>query len=143
MESAAYSDGEPRAGADLRRRAFEFAKLSVAVHRQVVASDASMREVTRQFIRAATSVGANLEEAEAAQSRADFISKANISLKEAREARYWARLLAETVRGIEQSPIDAVLRESRELVAILTTIVRRSRSNSSEIRDGGEDPWTP
>jgi four helix bundle protein len=142
METVSYDDGESRAGADLRRRAFDFAKLSIAVHRHVVATDASMREVARQFIRAATSFGANLEEAEAAQSRADFISKCNISLKEAREARYWARLLHDTVRGIDQSPINAVLKESREFVAILTTIVRRSRSRSSEIRDGVEDPWT-
>ncbi len=100
-----------------------------------------MRDAGRQFMRAATSIGANLEEAEAAQSRADFISKCNIALKEAREARYWRRLIAETAPGVDRVELERELNESRELVAILTSIVRRSRENSDTIRDGEDDQW--
>ncbi|MFP5247342.1 MAG: four helix bundle protein, partial [Thermoanaerobaculia bacterium] len=76
---------------------------------------------------AASSIGANLEEADAAQSRADFISKCNISLKEARESRYWLRILS---RFINSRRIAALIQESTELIAILTTIVRKSRENA-------------
>jgi len=56
------------------------------------------REFTKQkqMVRSATSVGANVEEALAGQSRADFISKLSIARKEARESRYWLRLLIDT-----------------------------------------------
>lgn len=49
--------------------------------------------VSRQVLRSGTSIGANVEEAEAAQSKKDFINKMSIALKEARETRYWTRLL--------------------------------------------------
>ena len=52
------------------------------------------RTIGRQLLRAGTSVGANVEEAQAGQSKADFISKIAIALKEARETLYWLRLLA-------------------------------------------------
>ncbi|MGC2692532.1 MAG: four helix bundle protein, partial [Desulfobaccales bacterium] len=50
----------------------------------------------RQLLRSGTSIGANIEEAQAGQSRADFISKCAIALKETRETRYWLRLLNES-----------------------------------------------
>jgi four helix bundle protein len=84
-------------------------------------------------MRAATSIGSNLEEADAAQSRADFISKCTISLKEAREARYWLRLLAEGGSGWE-SEADSLVREATEIVAILTTIVRRTRERTGQTK---------
>jgi len=83
----------------------------------------SSREVARQLMRAATSVGANLEEADAAQSRPDFISKCTISLKEAREAHYWLRLLRASNQHVDG---ERLARECDELVAILTTIVRKA-----------------
>ena len=78
-------------------------------------------------MRAATSVGANLEEADAGQSRADFTSKCNISLKEARETHYWLRVL----RATGKLPVDAepLLVECNEIIAILTTIVRKASSS--------------
>jgi four helix bundle protein len=94
----------------------------------MVTQGPSARDISRQLLRAATSVGANLEEADGAQSRADFISKCCISLKEARESLYWLRLLEHTNKI---SPEDAarLVDESDQLVAILTTIVRKSRND--------------
>jgi four helix bundle protein len=79
----------------------------------------------RQLVRAATSVGANLEEADAAQSKPDFISKCTISLKEAREAHYWLKLLRATNK-IDESH-DALVHEGDRIVAVLTTIVKKSK----------------
>jgi len=113
-------------GAELRERAFEFACRVVDLHRFVYESEPSLRDISRQACSAATSVGANLEEADAAQSRPDFISKCNISLKEAREARYWLRILARTLKSKRLTPLTT---ESTELIAILTTIVKKSRDH--------------
>ncbi len=115
---------ESSKGAELRERTFEFGCDVLALHRYLYRREPFLRGVTRQASAAAGSVGANLEEADAAQSRADFISKCNISLKEARETRYWLRVVR---RFFKSEPLDALIGESTELIAILTTIVKRSR----------------
>jgi four helix bundle protein len=114
-------------GSDLRERAFEFACRVIELHRVVYRIEPSLRAASAQASAAAGSIGANLEEADAAQSRADFISKTNIALKEARESRYWLRILA---RFVEAHRVAALIGESTELIAILTTIVRKSRDNN-------------
>ena len=81
--------------------------------------------MSRQLMRAATSVGANLEEADAGQSRADFMSKCSISLKEAREALYWLRLLRATNKL--DATADALIHESDRIVAVLTAIIRKTK----------------
>lgn len=53
-------------------------------------------DIARQFLRSGTSIGANIEEAQGAQSKKDFISKISIAYKEARECNYWIRLLQTT-----------------------------------------------
>lgn len=111
-------------GSNLRDRAFEFGCSVLALHRYLYRRDPSLRRVTAQASAAAGSIGANLEEADAGQSRADFTSKCNISLKEAREARYWLRMVR---RFFDSERLDALIAESTELIAILTTIVKKSR----------------
>lgn len=111
-------------GADLRERAFEFAVRVLELHRFVYKAEPSLRNASAQASSAASSIGANLEEADAGQSRADFISKCNIALKEARESRYWLRILSRFVRADRLAPLIA---ESTEIIAILTTIVKKSR----------------
>ena len=84
--------------------------------------------LSRQLLRSGTSIGANVEEALAAQSRADFISKMSIASKEARESNYWLRLL----RDSELTPVDvsSQLSQSGDLVKILASIVKSTRDNS-------------
>jgi four helix bundle protein len=84
--------------------------------------------MSRQLMRAATSIGANLEEADAGQSRADFISKCSIALKEAREALYWLRLLEAT--GKLRGAGEGLAAESDRIVAVLTTIVRKTKGDT-------------
>jgi four helix bundle protein len=81
-----------------------------------------------QLFAAGTSIGANLAEASAGQTKPDFIAKTCVSLKEAREARYWLLLIVAT-RGALQPAAQPLLEEARELVKILTTIVKNARSN--------------
>ena len=88
------------------------------------------RHLAVQFVRAATSIGANLEEATAGQSKPDFIAPNVRSLKEAREARYWLRLIQATEPDLRVD-LTPLLTEASELVAILTALVRTARSNSN------------
>ena len=120
---------------DIQERSFRFACRVVRLHRMVARSRGTDKTLVNQLLRAGTSVGANLEEAKAAQSKADFVCKTRIALKEAREAHYWLRLLVES--GIlEDSRVSSLMEEANELVAILTTIVRRAASAASRPAEG-------
>jgi four helix bundle protein len=89
----------------------------------------------QQLLRAGTSVGANVEEGQASQSRADFVSKYSIACKEARETLYWLRLIAASGLAAGDD-LRALTTESNELVAILTTIVKKARYNGVQARRG-------
>lgn len=92
--------------------------------------DGVARFAAPQLFRSGTSIGANLEEANAGQTKPDFIAKVCIALKEARETKHWLRLLAS--RHVLQSEgLEADIREADEIVAILTAIVKRARASSS------------
>jgi len=79
-----------------------------------------------QLVRSGTSVGANVEEAQDAMSRADFLKCMNISLKEARETNYWLRISVDS-GVVGEKEIDEILGESKELIKILTSIVRSTK----------------
>ena len=81
---------------DIRERAFDFAVRIVKLCSHLEKNSNISRNLTYQLTKAGTSIGANPEEAQAAQSKADFIHKNSISLKEAREAKYWLRLILAT-----------------------------------------------
>jgi four helix bundle protein len=85
------------------------------------------RVLAAQLVRAATSVGSMIEEAQAAESRPDFISKMSIGLKEARETHYRLRILAEA--GLKPSTrVTALIAEADELRRILAAIIRSARN---------------
>jgi four helix bundle protein len=88
-------------------------------------NDRSARPLAYQLVDAGTSVGANLEEAEAGQSKADFISKCRISLKEARETLYWLRLIVAS-DFLPEERVATLRDEANEIVAILTAIVKNA-----------------
>jgi four helix bundle protein len=79
--------------------------------------------LSNQVLRSGTSIGANVEEATAAQSRKDFISKMSISSKEARETNYWLRLLRDS-KLCENIDYTDLINESEEIIKILTSIVK-------------------
>jgi four helix bundle protein len=82
--------------------------------------------IANQYLRAATSIGANLEEAQAGESRADFQHKCTIALKEARESLFWLRLLDRSAI-VPAARLAPLIQETREIVAILTAIVVKTK----------------
>jgi len=85
-------------------------------------------ELSSQLWRAGTSIGANVEEAQAGQSRADFLAKMTIASKEAREALYWLRL-ADKGKIISAEEIAPVREQCERIVRILTAIVKSGRAS--------------
>lgn len=86
-------------------------------------------EISAQLIRAATSIGANIEEALAGQSRKDFISKMSVASKEARETNYWLRLIRDSDL-ISGDNLELLIAESEELIKMLTSIVKTSSTKN-------------
>jgi len=84
--------------------------------------------LSKQLLRAGTSVGANIAEAQQAQSRKDFISKLCIALKEAGETDYWLRLLRAT-DYLTESEYKSVITDCKELEKLLTSIVKSTKSS--------------
>ena len=87
-------------------------------------------EIAHQLLRAGTSIGANVEEALAGQSKKDFYAKMCIASKEAREANYWLRLIRDA-ELFDSKIVGSFLINSEELVKILTSIVKTGYSNNT------------
>ena len=83
--------------------------------------------LTKQLIRSGTSIGANVVESQQAQSRADFISKLNIALKEAVETNYWIRLLY-AAEYLSKTEYDSIIVDCRELEKMLTSIIKTTKT---------------
>lgn len=105
----------------IQEKSYAFALAVVPICRRL--QDLREYVLSRQLTKSGTSVGANVEEAQAAQSRADFLSKMSIALKEARESNFWLRVL----RDCGEFPTldsEPLVESSAELVRILTSIVK-------------------
>lgn len=89
--------------------------------------------LSKQLLRSGTSIGANVEEAQAGQSRADFISKMSIASKEARETCYWLRLLQDS-KILDEADVKSLLLESDAIIKILTSIVKSTNQNNSKLK---------
>jgi four helix bundle protein len=114
---------------DIRERSFAFAVRVLKFCQYLENSKKVNHSLIRQLIKSGTSIGANLEEAQAGQSKPDFIHKNAIALKESRETNYWLRLLnasydfEEKVRiGIEE-----LTNESSETSKIIGSIIVSSK----------------
>ena len=116
---------------DIRERTFLFACDVVAFAQLLVNRGFVMRRLAGQLVDAGCSVGANAAEAPGGQTKPDFITKNCIALKEAREARFWLRVIAasEPAMAPRAKPL---IDETNELVAILHTIVKNAKANSKK-----------
>ncbi|AMV29668.1 hypothetical protein VT84_35060 [Gemmata sp. SH-PL17] len=114
---------------DITERTFEFAVQIVDLCVRRGERPGAPRRISDQLLKAGTSIGANVEEGQAGQSRADFISKNAIALKEARETAYWLRLLKRTLL-VGSSEVETLLAEAEELKRILGAIVCRAKENA-------------
>ena len=91
------------------------------------------KHLADQLLRSGTSIGANIQEAQAAQSRADFVHKMQISLKEARESAYWLALLREASLT-DDAAIPGLINECHQIAAILAQSVITAKSNGRILR---------
>ncbi len=107
---------------DIRQRTFEFAVRIINLCYELDKRPGVSRNVSRQLLNAGTSVGANAEEAQAAQSKADFINKNSIALKEARETHYWLGLLI-AAEIMPEKKLAQLRDEAEEIKRILGSIV--------------------
>lgn len=112
---------------DLPDRTFAFAERIVRLCIALEANGKVSTTLANQLLRSGTSVVANVEEAQASQSNKDFVHKYSIACKEAQETHYWLRLLAAT-ELLPATRLEPLTTEANELIAILTTIIRKSRS---------------
>lgn len=103
-------------------KTFNFSKGIVKIYIEL--KNEKLYEIASQLLRSGTSIGANVEEAKAGQSKKDFIAKMSISAKEARETRYWLRLLDET--KISKINVKPLIVEINEIINILTKIIKTS-----------------
>lgn len=102
------------------KKSFEFAIEVIKLYKLLQSKGIS--PVSKQLLRSGTSIGANVEEANAAQSKKDFLNKMSIASKEARETRYWLRLLQES--KFNTLDYSEYLKAVDELILILTSIVK-------------------
>ena len=122
----------------LAERLLDFAVRIVKVTDALPKKNRSSTHIAQQLLRAGTSVAANYEEARGAESRADFLHKMQVALKELREAAFWLRLVCRT-HLLDQNSLEPLLRESLELVLIFSksvaTLKGKSRTKSSAPSD--------
>ncbi len=121
-------DGQPQ---NIRERAFQFSLRIIRMCQDLDKQSNTGRILGKQLLRSGTSIGANIEEAQAGQSKADFISKNAIALKEARETVYWLRLLEASGFNGSVSSSD-VLSEAEQISRILGAIIVSAKKVKSQ-----------
>ncbi len=110
---------------NIQDRTFEFGIRIIRLVDRLPRTIAGLK-IGQQLIESGTSVGANMQEADAAESKKDFVHKTSIALKEAQESHYWLRLIDATVLSIDEE-VQALIRESYELSRILGAIKRSAQ----------------
>lgn len=109
----------------IKDKSFEFALSIVKLYKNLVNNKEFV--ISRQLLRAGTSIGANIVEAGASQTKKEFISKMSIASKEARETKYWLHLLKQS--NLVELKFDSYLSEIEEIISMLTKIVKTSQLN--------------
>jgi len=112
----------------LRDKSYAFALKIVQMYKEIVEQKKEF-VLSRQILRSGTSIGAMVRESEYAQSKADFVNKLSIALKEANETDYWLTLLHDS-KYITQGQYDEVSALCIELIKITTASIKTSKKNS-------------
>jgi len=113
---------------DLLDRTIEYSLRAIRLYQQLK-KDETGRTIGKQLLRSAASVGANLQEAQGGQSKADFLAKISISHKEARETLYWL-LLIKRANLLSTQEVDNLIDETEQLIKIFSSIILSSKQNS-------------
>ena len=114
---------------DIREITFKFSLDIINLYKSCIAVNEYI--LSRQLLKSGTSIGANIEEAQAAQTKNDFIAKMAIASKEARETKYWLRLLKEGIILNDNHMIDDLIAKSEAIINIITKIVKTAMRNNN------------
>jgi len=114
----------------IQQKSFDFALKIIELYGKLVRAKEFV--ISKQLLRSATSIGANVEEAIAGQSKKDFLHKMAIASKEARETRYWLKLLDES--QILKIGYKTYLQEIESIINILTKIVKTSSESIQNLQ---------
>jgi four helix bundle protein len=112
---------------DLPARTKQYARRVIRLY-SALPKTAIGQVIGKQLLRSGTSVGANYREADRSRSKPEFLSKMGDSLKELAESEYWIELLAEE-NIVSSQKLTPLLGETRELIAIFVTILKKGREN--------------
>ena len=108
----------------IESKSFDFAVRIVNLYKYLT-SEKKEFVLSKQLLRSGTSIGANVAEAQKAQTRPDFNAKMNIALKEANETEYWLKLLYKT-EYLTESEFDNIGKDIKEIIAILVSICKKT-----------------
>ena len=111
----------------VENKSFQFAIRIVNLYKYLSANKKEY-VLSKQMLRSGTSIGANIAEAQQAQSRSDFIHKLSIALKEAAETKYWIRLLNAT-DYLSDSEFQSIFSDCVEIEKLLVAIIRTSKQS--------------
>jgi four helix bundle protein len=124
-------DSERGAPREIRARTFAYALRAVKLYQYLQKKkDGAGWVLGKQYLRSATSIGANVAEAQAGESRADFIHKLGIAQKEARESLFWLLLPAES-QLVGKVRLCPLVQETEELIAVITSILVSTKRTKS------------
>ena len=118
----------------IKEKSFKFAIRIVNLYKYL-SEKKKEKILSKQLIRSGTSIGANVAEAEQAQSSADFISKMSIALKESAESKYWLSLLYET-EFLSKDEYESIVFDCAELEKILVSIIKTTKKNIEQNQQG-------
>ena len=114
----------------IEKRTYQFALRIVKVYKYLVKQQSEF-VLSKQMLRSGTSIGAMMREAKFAQSRADFVNKTSIALKEANETLYWIELLHDG-EYIDDKTFESIHNEANEITSILASIVKTTKVNTEK-----------
>ena len=112
----------------IEEKSFEFAVRTVNLYKYLT-SERQEHIMSKQLLRSGTSVGANISEAQQAQSPMDFLSKMSIALKESYESDYWLRLLHRT-EYLTKDGYNSIITDCRTISKLLVSIIKSTKNNN-------------
>ena len=125
----------------LEAKSFQFAVRTVKLCKHL-SEEKIEWTLSKQLLRSGTSIGANIVEAQQAQSRPDFVSKLCISLKESAETSYWLRLLMAT-DYLSEKEYTSIARDCKELEKLLTSIIKSTKTSGQMTSAVHNEPEKP
>ena len=116
---------------DIKERTFEYSLRAVRLYQALQkGKDGAGWIIGKQYLRAATSIGANVEEGHGSESMADFVHKLSIAQKEARESLYWLKLLS-GAEIFSTEKLQLIIEETNEILLVLSSIIVNTKKNNN------------